>query len=193
MALFPLGILSAAGAGGGPVGGAAYELIATNILGTAQSSFTFSNLGDYSSSYKHLQLRMVYKSDRANNSDAVFMRLNGDTGTNYSSHVLGANPPSAPFSGSDTSLNAMDQFYTAANSSTGFGAAVLDFLDAYDTSKYKTRRFLASTGLADGFAGVQLGSGSWRNTAAITSITLVPRYGSNWVANSRFSIYGIRG
>jgi hypothetical protein len=54
---FPLGILSAAGAGGGVAGD--YELISSEILGTTAASVTFSSLGDYSSTYKHLQIRAV--------------------------------------------------------------------------------------------------------------------------------------
>jgi hypothetical protein len=50
---FPLGILSAAGAGGGVAGD--YELISSEILGTTAASVTFSSLGDYAppiSTYK---------------------------------------------------------------------------------------------------------------------------------------------
>jgi hypothetical protein len=61
---FPLGILSAAGAGGGGPLASDYELISTQILTSPQSSITFSSLGTYSSTYKHLQVRAVARSTR---------------------------------------------------------------------------------------------------------------------------------
>lgn len=72
-----------------------------------------------------------------------------------------------------------------------FGAIVLDILDYADTNKYKTTRSLA--GLDSNTAGgaLQLASGSWRNTAAITSITFSS--GTNFQQYSTLALYGIKG
>jgi hypothetical protein len=84
MSLFPLGILSAAGAGGV---GATYELIESQILGSNQSSITFSSLATYASTYKHLQIRAAGKgSGNSFEETNVNLRFNGDTGSNYSAH-----------------------------------------------------------------------------------------------------------
>ena len=72
-----------------------------------------------------------------------------------------------------------------------FGSGVIDILDAYSTTKNKTIRSL--NGLSGGEVAIRLSSGTWRNTNAVTSITLFDGDGANLVTGSRFSIYGIRG
>jgi len=67
---------------------------------------------------------------------------------------------------------------------------VLDILDAYSTTKNKTIRSLS--GMTGGANNLQLYSGLWNNTAAISSLNIFPG-ATNFVAGSRFSLYGIRG
>jgi hypothetical protein len=78
-------------------------------------------------------------------------------------------------------------------STTGiFGATVIDFLDYAVTSKNKTTRAL--TGLYENsFQRIELKSGLWISTAAITSMTLAESTTLGFVSGSRFSLYGIRG
>ena len=187
MALFPLGILSAAGAGGGAVGD--YELIETQILGSSQPSITFSNLGNFSSTYKHLQIRALTRTDQVN--DGIFIRFNSDTGSNYADHNLGGNGSSI-FSQARTSQTNIQFARTAYSSMTAssFSGIVLDILDAYSTTKNKTIRSLS--GMTGGANNLQLYSGLWNNTAAISSLNIFPG-ATNFVAGSRFSLYGIRG
>lgn len=189
MTLSALGIFSAAGAGGVAATGG-YELIESQILGTSAASITFSNLGSYSSTYKHLQLRTV-----AQNSTAavtyIGIRFNADSGTTYGSHWLRGNASSgAVDSGND--LNATNIFISrSTNGINAFDPAVVDILDAFSTTKNKTVRSL--TGAPQGSVlELYLTSGLWRNTNGITSLTVIPRDGSNLTANSRFSLYGIR-
>ena len=187
MTLSALGIFSAAGAGG--VQGD-YELIETQILGSAQASIVFSNLGTYSSTYKHLQLRGVARSSRAAfTSDVLLTRFNADTGSNYASHQLQGNGSSVS-SGAQTSQTAI-QNYVIANDTVAnnFGSVVMDILDPYSTTKNTTTR--AMVGLTSG-TFITLNSGLWMNTASVTSLTLLAQNG-NLMTGSRFSLYGIRG
>jgi hypothetical protein len=186
--LIPLGIL----AGSGGVA-SSYELIATEILTASQASVTFGSLGDYSSTYKHLQIRYVARSDRAANADSSFMRLNGDTGSNYSWHTLRVVDTVLDSEGFATQ-SSMRSGRLSANTTTAdvFAASVIDILDPFSTSKNTTIRFL------DGFMAatsnwVELGSGAWYNTSSVTSISLDQVFGTNFVAGSRFSLYGIKG
>jgi hypothetical protein len=183
MALFPLGILSAAA--GGVAGD--YELIASEILGSSQASITFSNLGDYSSTYKHLQIRAAHRSS-ANSQDAGYIRFNGDSGTNYNRHFL-YGTGSSVFSDPSTNAAQMESFNPgdATLASNIFGASVTDLLDVYSTTKNTTIKTLTGVNYRIG-----LQSGAWRNTAALTSITIT-LFNGNFIAGSRFSIYGIRG
>jgi hypothetical protein len=182
--LIPFGILSAAGAGGDVTG--TYELISTTILGTATASVTFSNLGDYSTTYKHLQVRAVARTSHPT-TDYLNMQVNG--ATSYWQHGLEGNGAAvSSYNGSGTSFTVA--LVANSNSTTNsFGGAVIDLLDPYSTTKNKTIRGLG------GFGGVNIAlrSGSWASTSSVTSITFLPFSGANLVSSSRFSLYGIRG
>jgi hypothetical protein len=191
MSLFPLGILSAAGAGG--VAGETYELIETQILGSAQSSVTFSSLATYASTYKHLQIRAAGKgSGNSFEETNVNLRFNGDSGSNYSYHFLNGLGSSAT-SGAGTSATLMNvgKFADSGVATAIFGAIVIDILDSYSTTKYKTVRSLYGKYSSASYPRLGLYSGNWMNTNSLTSIEVLPD--GNFVTGSRFSLYGIRG
>jgi hypothetical protein len=193
MTLSALGIFSAAGAGGGAVA-SDYQLIETYILGSNQASVIFSNLGTYASTYKHLQIRMAVKSSNAAVWEVGLMRLNGDTGTNYSVHSLEATyQPSLIIRNTGFANTDSMSFSAAGSTNTGVNAAaVIDLVDCFSTTKNKTVRLLS--GYHQPSAGeLSFRSGAWRNTASITSATIFPLSGTQWLTGSRFSIYGIRG
>jgi hypothetical protein len=184
MALFPLGILSAAGADFG-----AYELISTTVLAGTATSITFSNLGDYSNTYRHLQVRIVARSNRSGQATSgLAYRLNGDTGNNYATHGLFGNGTSV---GSFASISAPDAGLTGPPAATAtsnvFGSNILDLLDVFSTTKNKTGRTLGERPLS-----IELTSNHWRNTALVTSLTVYDQLAS-LIAGSRVSLYGIRG
>jgi len=183
--LIPLGFL--AGSGGGI--DTDYELIETQILGSAQSSVTFTGLGTYSSTFRHLQIRAVTRVATGN--DNTLLRINGDTGSNYNWHELYTYAPATSVgSASGTSQTSIKAIYGDSGTSNAYGAGVIDILDAYSTTKTKTVKIF--TGATDDIF-VALRSGFWNSTASITSLTLLGASGLNMAANSRFSLYGIRG
>jgi hypothetical protein len=191
MTLSALGIFSAAGAGGADLG--SYELITSTILGSAQSSVVF-DVSSYAATYKHLQIRVVTRTDRGANEDVLGIRFNGDTGSNYVTHLL-YGTGSTVASGSSSGGGPFTYIYsgfTAAGSNTAnaFSGHVVDLLDAYSTTKNTTMRQLFGQPAGN---LVGLFSGLWMNTAALSSITLFPAIGSNFNSTSRFSIYGIKG
>ena len=195
--LIPFGILSAAGAGG--VAGGDYELIETTILGSAASSVTFSSLDTYASTYKHLQIRAMVRAsastDRVNGS----WRMNGDSGNNYAAHHMigtGSTIAVSALTSQNRANRALGDATVPAATATAnnFGAIVVDFLDVFSTTKNKTSRTLSGQVNASN-PRVGFCSGVWFNTAAATSITLLTDDsggGYNWVAGSRFSLYGLR-
>jgi hypothetical protein len=78
-------------------------------------------------------------------------------------------------------------FSTTENS---FGAGVIDILDYSSTTKNKTVR--AIYGVSDATPGVNLTSGLYAQTTAISSLTVTTATG-NFAVGSRASLYGIRG
>jgi hypothetical protein len=189
--LIPFGILSAAGAGVGVAGD--YELIETSILTSSASSVTFSNLGTYSSTYKHLQLRAVARHNAGAGGGSSLMIFNGDTAANYSRHNL-TGDGSTVFSQAQVSSSWIEipAIGSAGNAANIFGGHVIDILDPYSTTKNKTIRALAGKMSSDGGNNISLISGNWRSTASVTSMTFTPNAGS-LIAGSRFSLYGIKG
>jgi hypothetical protein len=180
--LIPLGFL----AGSGGVEGD-YELIETTILSSTASDVTFSGLGTYSSTYKHLQVR--YVATVGSGSNRSRLRINGDTGTNYATHLLfGSGSSVSSAAGASATQIALGAVTPVTNA---FSAGVIDLLDAYSTSKNKTVRALAGNTNSTS-QEIALTSGVFLSTASITSITLRPDSDS-YSIGSRFSLYGIKG
>ena len=184
-----LGVVQAQAAGDVSLG--SYDLLATEILASATSSVTFSSLGDYAADYQHLQIRMVGRSTTASTgNDEIFMRFNSDTASNYSWHRLNGTG-STVASGAGTSTTYIRAGGVTRNNNTSgmFTAAVIDILDPFETTKYSTTRVL--TGHSGSVNTLELASGNWRNTNALTSIYLAPEANS-WQTGSRFSLYGLK-
>lgn len=165
------------------------ELISTTVVGSGGvSSVTFSSIP---SSFKHLQVRYTGRSTLAAGVDNLAFTFNGDSGSNYSSHSLygdGAGVYSNAFT-SNVAMYIPSQFAAGSVTAGSFSSGVIDILDYTSTSKNKTTRtlngYMGTSGL------VSLVSSCWRSTSAITSITFVTS--ANLAANSRFSLYGIKG
>jgi hypothetical protein len=171
-----------------PAAAGSYELIETEILTTTTSSVTFDVTG-LGSDYQHLQIRMTARTNRAATSDFIEVRLNADSGSNYAHRSLFGNGSSVT-SAAQTSDDFMDFNRMAAASAAAnvFGAIVMDVLDPFETTKNTTIRSLG------GFAteSINLNSGFYNNTSALTEILITPGIGSSFNSGSRFSIYGIR-
>ena len=192
---FGLGFFATAGASAGAAG--SFDLLESQVLTGSQASIAFSNLNaTYGATYQHLQLRVVLRSDLGQTYEEVKFTFNGDSGNNYTDHYLAANGSSI-FSGYDTTGNYpyTQPFSIAVGSSNAsgiFGAGVIDILDPFETTKNKTIRTLGGRLTADSEKRTTLSSGLWINTSAVTSITLAPKVGSNWISGSRISLYGIK-
>ena len=186
---FGLGFFATAGAGAA----GSFDLLETQVLGTSAASVTFSSLGTYSN-YKHLQVRFTARSTNSGTaSDGLWMQFNGDTGSNYAWHRLEGNG-STVVSGAGTSATwiLIGVAPRDGNTANIFSAGVCDVLDAFESTKNKTIRSLNGV-TGTGNPGVFLNSGFRNNTAALTSMTLLPDAGQSFTANSRFSLYGIKG
>jgi len=168
-----------------------YESIATVTVGSGgASSISFSSIP---STYKHLQVRGIARTTRASDQDALVMQLNSDTGSNYSRHQLNGDGTSATGdAGTSTTGMQINRFAASTATANTFGTMVSDILDYLDTNKYTTVRTLGGYD-NNGSGLITLNSGSWRNTAAVTTITLTSLNGANFAQYSSFALYGIKG
>jgi hypothetical protein len=195
MALFPLGILSAAGGGIAPPPIPDYELISSTILGSTATSITFSGLSTYSSTYRHLQIRATARTNRATFVDNAAMRFNGETGNAYTSHRFYTEAGSTIYAQarpSETSMRILGVAGASAASNV-FSGLVTDILDPYASFKNRTIRTLGGQANGSGTGELTFGSGAFRDIAAISSITIYLESSNSFVAGSRFSLYGIKG
>jgi hypothetical protein len=162
-------------------------MVSVGAAGSATISFT-----SIPATYKHLQIRGLAKSNASSDTDEVMvMRYNGDTGANYAWHRLrgdGTSPTSVGFANEI----ALHGGYVAGNSGGPFGTVVLDILDYANTSKFKTLRSLSGAD-NNGSGRINLVSGLWRSTDAITSISFGPAFGTVYNEFSSFALYGIKG
>lgn len=158
-----------------------YTLIQEQVLASPAASVTFSSIPQ---TYKDL----VLETQAVNSAGVqhVYARFNGDSGTNYSQTYMTGNG-SAASSGRDTSVDRM-MVSLATNSVNGYGYASL--MNYSNSSVNKT--VLVDQGMASW--GIRPAAGLWRNTTAITSITLNPdNGGTNFTAGSTFRLWGIVG
>ena len=181
----PLGILAVAGAGAAALS-SDYELIQTSNVGNT-STLNITGLGTYTQ-YKHLQIRMVARSSRSSSTtDFVRLAFNNDSTTR--DHLLSGS--GASVTSSTNNLAGLRVCFVPAASSTAnaFAVAVIDILDFNNSNKNTTIK--SFSGLSTATNSINLISGFWNNTAAITALNFEMDNGS-FVSGSRFSLYGIK-
>jgi hypothetical protein len=167
----------------------AYDSIASfTISGDSTTEVNFTSIP---STYKHLQLRISGRS-RANASvfsySVQIPSVNGNihymAGDGSSVYTDYNGPLSYPFNfslpGSDATANA-------------FGSAIIDILDYTDTNKNRVLRSFSGMDL-NGSGVVRLNSTWYTTQAAITALTVQAYNGGiAWAADSKISLYGIKG
>ena len=164
-----------------------YESIATTTVGAGGSaSVSFTSIP---ATYAHLQVRAIIK-NTANNSESVRFRFNGDTAGNYSFHRLFGDGSSASAYGEANTSYAGEASSSNSPQTNIFSALVYDVLDYANTNKHKTTRGLSGKDF-NGSGNIFLFSGNWRNTAAVTSLTIYPN-SDNFAQYSQFALYGVR-
>jgi hypothetical protein len=171
-----------------------YESISTVTVGSGGSaSISFTSIP---ATYTHLQIRVFGQTSRATyGNDQMTMRVNGDTGSTYSSHNFYGTGTAVTASGLATQTNIDLTYKLGTTNSSAFGAFIIDILDYANTSKYKTIRNLAGVdinGTIASYGGeVGLSSGLWQSTSAITSLSFTAT--ANFTQYSSFALYGIKG
>ena len=171
-----------------------YESIATVTVGSGgQSTITFSSIP---STYKHLQIRSFIQTNRsAATGDYLAIRFNGDTASNYNAHFLGGNGTSAVAGVEGNGTSMLIERVSCSTQTNIFSGMVWDILDYASTSKNKTMRSLGGYDVNGDASTTNLNlmSGLWINTAAMTSITINAGVGTGFTQYSSFALYGIKG
>ena len=166
-------------------GGANCVLISDQLLGSPASSISFPSVAGY----KHLKLFITGRNSGANNDDGVVCYANGDTtNANYEQEYMVA------YSGNSEGATASSPLIAQLpGTSTGANTAAsceISFPNYGGTTFYKGA--VLTSGYRSG-STYQLfwRWWEWHNTAAITSLVLSMQSGGNFVAGSRFTLYGM--
>ena len=158
--------------------GSTYTPIATTtVSGSSTSSITFNTLGSYTDI-------VIISSGTFNTADNGYnLTFNGDTTSGlYSTTYLYGDGSSAA-SVRVSNANAI----SAARMDTVSGVGITHVMNYANTSTYKT---VLTRGNSNSLVNANVGL--WRNTNAITSITVACPAGiSNFVAGTTFTLYGI--
>jgi hypothetical protein len=156
-----------------------YTPIATTTLGSAASTITFSGI---SGTYTDLILVSTGNNSALND---IKLRFNSDTGNNYSETLLLGSGSSA-ISARGSNISGLVHNYT----DTSIASATSHILNYSNSTTNKTTltRWNA-TSSSDPYVAAYVGL--WRNTAAITSITVFVASGT-MSAGSTFTLYGVK-
>lgn len=163
---------------------AAFDTIQTITFSSSTSSHTFSVIPD---TYTDLLIVVVPFSSAPN---FVSLQFNGDTGANYSRTTLSvggtSSPPTADPRQNRTSMEL--DFNEVVKSFSNYQTQ-LHIFNYKSSVTYKTvhgKPVSANDGL-----GAGLSLGTWRNTNAIHSVTVLASSGT-FVTNTLMTLYGIR-
>lgn len=166
-------------------------LINSVVLSSPTSGVTFSSI---SNAYSDLLLTAVVRSSKSTVSDGLWIRFNADTGSNYDSRVT-------TFLTSYTSgVNRAGTWgwvgygETAASTSNAF-SPVRVHIFSYTSALWKTwwsETWERRTAAANDDLIQRVSAGTWKSTSAVTSVTLLWQNGSNFVADCRFYLWGLR-
>ena len=158
--------------------GNTYEAIATQTLGSATSSVTFSSIPS-----TYTDLFLVFEGTCTSGVVGCVLRFNSDTSTNYSYTILSGDGSSA--SSSRSSNQTTMQVGGMTSSSRSIMTASINNYSNATTNKSVLSRQASATLETRAYAGL------WRSTAAISTI-LVSTSTDTFVAGSTFSLYGIK-
>lgn len=156
------------------------------------NTVTFSSIPG---SYRHLVIEYLARGDQALTSSAVNLTFNGDTSANYDSVRANVTHTNALATGEQlAATSATIAVVTAASAPSNYAAGGTILIPYYaSTAFYKVvtngpaGSLLAQT---TGNVNARFGEAHWRSLSAITSATLTLG-GGNYVAGSKFSLYGV--
>lgn len=184
--------------GGAAAAGGDVTQICDSIASVTVASFDTNTIlgGDIPQVYKHLLIVLAVRNDAAAANGLVYMRLNNDSGGNYDYEMVNASGTTVVAS------QVQGGFQMAAGRLPGGTAPANSFscgqiLIADYTSTAMSKAVIASSTTRESAAAGGLhresDGGVWFATpAAVTRITVYSSDGTGFVANSRFTLYGLK-
>lgn len=187
-----IGALVAGQTGFGGASLSSYESIATATGTGSSGTITFSSIP---STFKHLQIRAIVKTDSTSVLGVGNLTFNSDSGANYTRHRIYGDGSTVVADGTTGATSVVGAAW-GAGSPTGstniVGPSIIDILDYTNSSKYKTIRFIGGRDYNDTNGFIVAGSGLWLNTNSVTTITFTVTGGTNFTTQTQIALYGIK-
>lgn len=168
-----------------------YTLIETKTLTSTVASVVFSSIPQ---TYTDLKIVWSARTNWTSAVDSLYIRFNSNSSSYQSKQMLGFSNNGNVYSESDPT-NTSVVSYTATGSTAyanSFSAAEM-YIPNYTSSTYKNC-VLDGTMINDTASNswTNTSNSLWSNSAAINSITFISNNGASFIANSSFSLYGIK-
>lgn len=161
---------------------ATYISLATITLTGADSEIVFSSIP---ATYRDLVI--VCNFQNSGIGSASRLRLNGNTGANYSGVWMVGNGSSA-FSGSESGATSARIFGASVGPANTFSnVGIIQVMDYSATDKHKT----VLTRYGSAATDIQATASRYASNLAITSVTVFDVLGQTYSVGSTFSLYGI--
>jgi hypothetical protein len=162
----------------------ALTALATTTLASASATVTFSSI---SGAYRDLRLVMNVGCSAASN--VLYVRVNNDTTSSMSAVFAGGTGSGSGSSGTDSGTNRglLAGFVLVGAPTTLQGVSTMDIMDYSATDKHKT----SITRTNDAGTVTEMVAARWPQTSAITTLTCYWNGGTNFIAGSTFTLYGI--
>jgi len=152
-------------------------------LGSAQSSVTFASIP--TTGYRDLRL-VVSAKPNGTGYPAVYVRANGDSGSNYSTVRMAGNGSTTNSVASSATGFSIASAYGLGPTAGAMSNHLVDIQDAFASDKHKTA--LARSNTPND--GLEASASRWASTSAITSLTVGTNVDS-FAAGSTFALYGV--
>lgn len=166
-----------------------YEPIASQTLGSDASFIEFTSIA---ATWTDLVLVLTGRTSRTATADeAVMVRFNSDSGSNYSLTNLIASGASVVSQRASNQTGAeWGRMNTSSSSNTTPSVSILTVQSYANTNVNKTA--LGVTAASQEAFGVARYVSLWRSTSAITAIRVYPALGPDFKSGATASLYGIK-
>jgi hypothetical protein len=163
---------------------ATYEKIASTTTTGSATTVTFSTIPA-----TYTDLVLISNAGAVVNGADLRMRINGDTGNNYSdTYLWGSGSTAGSARASNQSRFSLTYYGTLPSGSTSRATIITQIMNYSNSTTYKTCLTRANNAASGTDAIAHL----WRNTNAITSISLLELGLSGFTDGSTFTLYGIK-
>jgi len=168
---------------------ATYTLISSNVLSSSAASVTFSAIP---ATYTDLVLKISARTDNAAIQSNSRIQFNSDTSTNYSENWVRGNGATIAASRVSNQVQILEALLVNGDGATANTFNSLEiYIPSYTVSRNKPISSIAMTETNGSTAYLYSTAILWRNTAAVTSISIFNGGTTVYLSGSSFYLYGI--